>query len=86
MRTNAAAIESALRNADYPKRKEGILEYAKSHNFEEDMMFDLQGISDRKYESSRDIRNEFEKGRHSEAVRESFREDEMSPRGERGTG
>jgi hypothetical protein len=86
MRTNAAAIEAALRNADYPKRKEEILEYAKNHNFEEDMMYDLQGISDRKYESPRDIRNEFEEGRHSEAVRESVREDEQSPRDGRGTG
>jgi hypothetical protein len=85
MQTNPAAIEAALRDAGYPKRKEEILDYAKSHNFAEDMMSDLQEISDRSYESSRDLRNEFEEGRHSEAVRESFREGDLSSRDERGS-
>ncbi|WP_292462284.1 DUF2795 domain-containing protein [Methanolobus sp.] len=85
MQTNPAAIEAALRDAGYPKRKEDILDYAKSHHFAGDMMSDLQEISDRRYESSRDIRNEFDEGRKSESVRESFREDEQFPRNERGT-
>lgn len=85
MRSNAAEIQAALENMNYPKRKEEILDYAKSHNLSEDMMADLQEISDRIYDNPLEVRNEFEEGRQSGAVRESVRDNEDYPRDERGT-
>jgi hypothetical protein len=69
MRSNAAAIQAALEGVDYPRRKEEILDYAKSHNLPEDIMEDFQDISDRVYDSPSDIRDQFREGRRSGAVR-----------------
>lgn len=87
LRSDAAAIQAALENMNYPKRKEEILDYAKSQNLSEDMMADLQEISDKTYKSSLDIRDEFEEGRRqSGGVRQLAREEEQSSKAERGRG
>ena len=78
MRSNAAAIQAALEGVDYPRRKEEILDYAKSHNLPEDIMEDLQDISDRVYDSPSDIRYQFREGRRSGAVRQSVEDDDSS--------
>ena len=44
-----------MEDIDYPRRKEEILDYAKSHNLPEDIMTDLQDISDRVCDSSSEI-------------------------------
>lgn len=75
MRSNAAEIQAALENMKYPKRKEEILDYAKSHNLSEDIIADLQELSDRTYDNPLEVRNEFEEGRQSGGVRESVKED-----------
>jgi tagatose-1,6-bisphosphate aldolase len=74
MKSDAAEIQSALEDINYPKRKEEILEYAKNHSLSEDIMSDLQEISDRTYKSSLDVRDEFKEGRQSGAVRQFARE------------
>ncbi len=78
MRNNAAVIQAALEDVDYPRRKEEILDYAKSHNLPEDIMANLQNLSDRVYYSSSDIRDQFQEGRRSGAVRQSVKNDDSS--------
>ncbi|TGC10707.1 DUF2795 domain-containing protein [Methanolobus halotolerans] len=84
MRSKAATIQEALEYLNYPKKKDEILEYARDHRFTEDIISDLQNISDRTYENSLDLRNEFEKGLHSEPARHISGESSTSFRSERG--
>ncbi len=62
MRSNAAAVEEALQGMDYPKRKQEILDYARKHNAPETVISDLQDISDRRYITARDLKQEFPSG------------------------
>jgi hypothetical protein len=62
MRSNAAAVEEALQGMDYPKKKQEILDYARKHNAPETVISDLQDISDRRYITAKDLKQEFPSG------------------------
>lgn len=59
MRTNAASVQQALGGIDYPKNKQEVIDYAKQHGASEEVVADLQEISDRKYETAADLSKEF---------------------------
>ena len=59
MKSNAAEVQKALAGIDYPKEKQEVLDYAKDHGASNDVMDDLQQISDKKYQTAADLSSEF---------------------------
>lgn len=59
MKASMADVEHALKGIDFPKNKNEIIQYAQSKNASQDIIADLQGLSDRTYNNAADVAQEF---------------------------
>ncbi|AKB77768.1 hypothetical protein MSHOH_1285 [Methanosarcina horonobensis HB-1 = JCM 15518] len=63
MKASMADVEHALKGIDFPKSKNEIIQYAQSKNASQDIINDLQDLSDRTYNNAADVAQEFS-GKH----------------------
>ncbi|AKB82418.1 hypothetical protein MSBR3_1840 [Methanosarcina barkeri 3] len=59
MRASMADVEHALKGIDFPKNKNEIIQYAKQNNASNEIVSDLQDLSDRTYNNAADVAKEF---------------------------
>ncbi|AKB77769.1 hypothetical protein MSHOH_1286 [Methanosarcina horonobensis HB-1 = JCM 15518] len=59
MKASMADVEHALKGIDFPKSKNEIIQYAQSKNASQDIINDLQDLSDRTYNNAADVAQEF---------------------------
>jgi uncharacterized membrane protein YgcG len=85
--------QKALKGMDYPASKEEIVQHAKKHNADEEVMRVLKDIPDRQYENAVDVSKEFKgetkeeeggRGSHGHAGREGSHGGQGSHSGGRG--
>lgn len=82
MQTSPIEVQKALKDIDYPVHKKDLIQHAKKHGADEDVMEVLKGLPDKEYNSPIEVSEEFhsEKSRGSESSRgrESSKESEST--------
>ncbi len=59
MKASMADVQHALKGIDFPKSKNEIVSYAQQHGASNEIVNDLQQISDRTYNNAADVAQEF---------------------------
>lgn len=84
MQTSPIEVQKALKDIDYPVNKEKLVQHAKKHGANEEVMDVLEGLPDKDYNSPIEVSEAFNeehgrrKGRESSRGRESSKGEESS--------
>lgn len=62
MQTSPVQVQKFLKDVNYPARKHDLIEHAKKHNASNEVLKDLDNLSDKEYTNAADVSREF-KGR-----------------------
>ncbi len=65
MKSSPVEVQKHLKNIDYPKSKQEIIDYALNHGATKDVMDDLNDLSDKTYANAADVSKEFSGDRMS---------------------
>jgi hypothetical protein len=59
MHTSPIEVQKALKNMDYPAKKEDLVKHAKSRNASDEVMQDINELPDKEYKNATDVSKEF---------------------------
>lgn len=62
MQTSPVQVQKFLKDINYPVKKQDLIEHAKKHNASNEVLQDLNNLSDKEYTNAADVSREF-KGR-----------------------
>jgi hypothetical protein len=62
MQTSPVQVQKFLKDVSYPAKKHDLIEHAKKHNASNEVLEDLDKLSDKEYTNAADVSREF-KGR-----------------------
>ena len=82
MQTSPIEVRKALKDVDYPVKKKELMQHAKKHGANEDVMEVLEGLPDKEYNSPIEVSEEFH-GKQSHRRNKSSSERESSRGNER---
>ena len=80
MQTSPIEVQKALKDIDYPVHKKDLIQHAKKHGADEEVMEVLEGLPDKEYNSPIEVSEEFH-GKQSRKGSESSREGRQSSKG-----
>jgi hypothetical protein len=60
MHTSPIEVQKALKDIDYPVKKQGLIEHAKKHKASSEVIEFLEDLPDKEYTSTIDVSREFE--------------------------
>lgn len=73
MKSSPIEVQKHLKNIDYPKNKQEIIDYALNHGATQDVMDDLSDLSDKTYANAADVSKEFHGDRMSHEAEQERR-------------
>lgn len=73
MKSSPIEVQKHLKNIDYPKNKQEIIDYAVNHGATQDVMDDLNDLSNKTYANAADVSKEFHGDRMSHEAEEKRR-------------
>jgi hypothetical protein len=59
MQTSPIEVQKALKDMDYPAKKQDLIEHAKKHKASKEVMEVLQDLPDQEYTNAADVSREF---------------------------
>lgn len=60
MQTSPVEVQKALKDIDYPVKKQGLIEHAKKHKASSEVIEVLEDLPDKEYTNAVDVSKEFE--------------------------
>lgn len=60
MQTSPVEVQKALKDIDYPVKKQGLIEHAKKHKASSEVIEVLEDLPDKEYTNAADVSKEFE--------------------------
>lgn len=60
MQTSPVEVQKALKDIDYPVKKQGLIEHAKKHKASSEVIEALEDLPDKEYTNAVDVSKEFE--------------------------
>lgn len=65
MHSSPIEVQKHLKNIDYPKTKQEVIDYAINHGATQDVLDDLNDLTDKTYNNAADVSREFRGDRSS---------------------
>ena len=59
MHTSPIKVQKALKDMDYPAKKEDLVKHAKERNASDEVMQDINELPDKEYTNAADVSKEF---------------------------
>lgn len=59
MHTSPIKVQKALKDMDYPTKKEDLVKHAKDRNASDEVMQDINELPDKEYTNAADVSKEF---------------------------
>ncbi|HII92640.1 MAG TPA: DUF2795 domain-containing protein [Methanosarcina sp.] len=59
MHTSPIEVQKALKDMDYPAKKEDLVKHAKNRNASDEVMQDIKELPDKEYKNAADVSKEF---------------------------
>lgn len=59
MHTSPIKVQKALKDMDYPAKKEDLVKHAKDRNASDEVMQDINELPDKEYTNAADVSKEF---------------------------
>lgn len=59
MHTSPIEVQKALKNMNYPARKENLIKHAKGRDASKEVMQDIKNLPEKEYTSAADVSKEF---------------------------
>jgi hypothetical protein len=59
MHTNPIEVQKALKNMNYPAKKEDLIKHARNRNASDKVMQDINELPDKEYTNAADVSKEF---------------------------
>lgn len=84
MHSSPIEVQKHLKNIDYPKTKKEVIDYAVNHGATQDVLDDLNDLSDKTYNNAADVSKEFHGDRSSEKTEEERRHHHKTHPGQQG--
>ena len=78
MEANPIEVQESLKGIDYPVQKKELIQHAKKHGADKDVMEVLEGLPDKEYNSPIEVSEEFNAEHGRRKGRESSRKSESS--------
>ncbi len=78
MQTSPIEVQKALKDIDYPVHKKDLIQHAKKHGADKDVMDVLEGLPDKEYNSPIEVSEEFNAEHGRRRGRESSKEGQSS--------
>ena len=60
MQTSPIEVQKALKDIDYPVKRQGLIEHAKKRNASNEVMQVLESLPDKDYSNAADVSKEFQ--------------------------
>ena len=73
MESSPIEVQKHLKNIDYPKTKQEVIDYAINHGATRDILDDLQDLTDKTYNNAAEVSKEFHGDRMDEKTEEERR-------------
>jgi hypothetical protein len=73
MHSSPIEVQKHLKNIDYPKTKQEVIDYAINHGATQGVMDDLNDLSDKTYNNAADVSREFHGDKMDEKTREEHK-------------
>ncbi|WP_052730749.1 DUF2795 domain-containing protein [Methanosarcina horonobensis] len=59
MKSNPIEVQKALKNMNYPAKKEDLIKHAKDNNARDEVMQDINNLPEKEYTNAADVSKEF---------------------------
>jgi hypothetical protein len=84
MHSSPIEVQKHLKNIDYPKTRQEVIDYATNHGATQDVLSDLNDLSDKTYNNAAEVSREFHGDKTGEKTEEERRKHHTRHPGQQG--